>query len=317
MTRAAILLRAWSETPTVAFATRDGVNKLTATTGGATTVADTAALPPTGAATSFRQNWWLCRPNAANAADVKRIVSSYAAATQVITHAGPNYTANPLAGGDDGKYVVLREDIDIWNTALNEALRIECFFMRFDEWTPVSNTRRIYELAIAPVSVTDINRIAQIHNIQYHSVSEPANESLWRDWADGRREWSMVEDANGIFIDFRHVLPGTQQELRIVSSQPYSTLTAEDTATNVDTEWAAWATLLVMARQLADREDAQDPWLKIGIDVAEQVDDRRRQELGRYAFKEVAANETIRGSFAVIGRGGSSMVRGTTRRTFH
>ena len=314
-TRKQIRRRAVHLAPTKGLATVDGVNSLTATAGGATTLTDTGSLAPVGASSALYTNVRLYRPAAANAADYVRLVDAtgYSGTNQQVTHQGPNYTVNPLASGDDGSYELLRDDPYLWNRAINEALRTECFFVRFDEFTPVSNTRRIYQISAAPISVSDISRKPDIHNIQWHPVADAANEEFWRDWDDGAREWEPLEDEGTIYIDFRHVLPDTTQELRLITTQPYSTLTDETTSVNVDEEWAAYATLLVMSRWLGENDEE---WAGYGPGALAFVRDRRRQELGRHAYRTVGRESQFVGAVGVAGRGGR-MRSGATRRTFH
>jgi hypothetical protein len=146
-----------------------------------------------------------------------------------------------------------------------------------------------------------------------HPTADPAGEELWKDWADGRREWHPEEDDSVITIDFRHVPPSTAQTLRIISTQPYSTLTDETTSINVDLEWAAHATLTVMGRWLGH----DDPeWQDIGAGSLAFVRDRRRQELEEYSNRTVGRESQHVGAMGVRGRGGR-LRTGATRSTFH
>ncbi len=314
-TRKQIRRRAVHLAPKKGFATADGVASLTATAGTTLSISDTANLPPTGASTALYTNWRIHRPAAANAADVIRIVSQggYTASTRTLAHQGPVYTEDPLESTDTGEYELLADDPLLWNRAINEALRTECFFIQFDEWTPSSNTRRIYKISDTPISLSDILRVTDIHNIQWRASADASNEEFWRDWDDGAREWEVFEDSGTLYIDFRHVPPGTAQKMRIISTQPYAGLTTEVATSDVDEEWAANATLLVMSRWLGDNDS---DWEEIGAGALQAVRDRRRQELGRYAYRTVGRESQFVGAVSVAGRGGQTRGR-VNRRTFH
>ena len=314
-TRLQIRRRAVGLVPRKGFSTVDGVNSLTASGGAVGTLIDTSDLPTVGASTALFANQRLWRPNANNAADVVRLITGtgYAASSQTITHGGGDYTEAPTAGTDDGVYLIVKDDPNLWNRAINEALRTECFFIQHDDWTPTDGTTRVYDISAAPISLSDILRISDIHGMEWHSTTDAANEEFWRDWDDGRREWVVFEDSGTIYIDFRHVLPTTTQEMRIISTQPYATLTDETTSIAVDEEWAANATVLIMSRWLG-ASDAD--WRDAGPRAQAFVRDRRRQELGRYAFRTVGRETQFGGAASVGGRGGNVRT-GTNRRTFH
>jgi hypothetical protein len=308
------MTRAIHLVPDKGLSSNDGVNSLTASSGTTSTLVDTTDLPPAGASSALFANQWLWRPNANNTGDYYRTIggTGYAASTQTITAQAPVYTEAPTGGTDDGVYRITRDPPWLWNRALNEALRTECFFVEIDEFTPTSNTQRRYVLTAAPISISDLTRKTQIANIQWHPANDTAGEELWRDWADGRREWEVEEDDSAITIDFRFVPPATTQELRIISTQPYTTLTDETTSINVDLEWAAWATLLWMARY--NKKDEE--WQEIGKDALEFVRDRRRQELEQFSYRTVGRESQFVGAVSVGGRGGRGRA-GVSRRTFH
>ncbi|KKK72528.1 hypothetical protein LCGC14_2902980, partial [marine sediment metagenome] len=306
-TRAGIFRRAVHLAQTRGRSTADGVNGLTATTGGATTLADTTSLPPTGASTSLYANQWLYRPAANNAADYKRFVTAtgYTASTRQLTHGGPNYTENPLAGTDDGTYLLLEDDPDTWNAAINEALRELLAFPRFDKWSPTSNTERVYQINSAPISIYDLDRLSQIWGVQWHDENEASGEERWKDWADGDRAVLPLEDQGTFYLDFRGPkLPSTADQFRLITTQPYATLTDETTTSNVEEYWAAVATLVVMADWLNDHDNPADEWTEIGAKWGPVYEDRRRAVLGRYAFHQVWRGQTRRGGATVAGRAG-------------
>ena len=120
-TRAGIFRRAVHLAQKRGKSTADGVSALTATGGdGSTTLIDTANLPPPPASTSLYQNKWIYCPALA-AADRVRIGNTYTAATQTITIAsGLDWDTGPSS---DTVYYWLKDDPDIWNAAINEALR--------------------------------------------------------------------------------------------------------------------------------------------------------------------------------------------------
>ena len=303
-TRAAVLRRAFSLVPRLAYTTKDGVNALTSTSGAATTLIDTANQMPTGFVTATHKNWFLCRPAAAAAADKVRIVSSYTASTSTWTHGGPNYTNSPTTE----RYLLTKDPLNLWETALNEALQTELFQIRFDEFSPVSNTRRIYQVDGTPISVTDLDRVADVHNIQWHPETDATNEEQWQDWYNGRgRLWHVFEDAGTLYIDFGSGrLPGTTDQLRLIVTQPYATLTDETTVSLVDEEWAAYATLLVMCRLLADLIDPRNEWTKVLKTMTPDIfcRDRRRAELAQYAYRTVERSSQRVGGVRVAGRAG-------------
>ncbi len=313
VTRTQIRRRAVALVPEKGFASADGVASLVASAGAVGTLTDTTNLPSTGASTALYANQWIHRPAAANASDFYRLISStgYAAATQIITQQGPNWTVAPLASSDSGVYILTKDDPRLWNRAINEALRSECFVVQRDEWTPVSNTRRIYAIGSAPLdSVTGITRKTQIHAIQWHPSGDASNEELWRDWDDGRREWEPFDDAGTLKIDFRHVVPGTTQKMRLVSVLPLAALTDEATTVDVDEEWAAYATILVMARWLGEDDKV---WRDYGKDALDFVRDRRRAELEQYSYRTVGRESQFVGAVGVAGKGGSSRAAGSRR----
>lgn len=313
-TRAAIFRRAMSLVPQLAFATVDGTTALTmSATGSATTVVDTANQLPVGYSTLTHKNWFMSRPAmltgtaGQKAADKVRVVTAYAPTTNTWTVGAPNYAITPAS---TEPYRLTKNHPSIWEKALNEALLTECFFLRFNNFSPTSGTQRLYTLGSAPLDgVTDLDRAADIHNVQWHDETDATGEEDWRDWYNGRRTWEAYEAPAGtILIDLgpRQVFDTTMQ-VRLVVTRPFPTLTDETTASNVDVEWAAYATLLCMGRQLADLGNPENEWTKVlaNLQVGKFVADRRRQELARYSRRTVERTTTVPGGAGIGGRAGA------------
>ena len=313
-TRAAIFRRAVHLARTRGKSSADGVSALTATGGdGSTTLIDTGFLPPPPAVPNLYKKKWIYTPTL-TAADAKRFANTYSAAAQKITiQSGLNWGTGPSSGT---VYYILDDDPDTWNSAINEALRELLAFPRFDEFSPVSNSRRIYQIDAAPINVTDLDRISQIWGVEWHDENDAANEERWRDWNDGLRVVKPFEDAGDFFLRFGGTgfdrrgstfgLPSTADEFRLVTTQPYATLTDETTTSNVEEYWAALATLVVMADWLGDHDNPADEWTEIGAKYGPMYEDRRRAVLGQYAFHQVWRGQTQRGGSTVGGRGGRS-----------
>ena len=280
-----------------------GVTALEATGGSTTTLIDTSNATPGGASSRLRKNDWLMLPDAAAEADRKRLIASYDGDARTYTIDSGTVWSQAAASGDD--YLVLKDDPDAWDSAINEALREKLAFPRFDEFSPVSASRRIYQLSAAPISVSDIARLSQIWGVQRHNENEAANEERWLDMGHmGRSTVKPFEDEGTFYLEFGGRLPGLSDQLRLVTTQPYATLTDESTASNVEEYWAALATLMVMAEWLGDSEDPKDEWAKIGRRYAKAYEDRRRQNLGQFAFAQVQRTVTRPGGALVGGRAG-------------
>ena len=313
-TRAAILRRAMSLVPTLAYATVDGTTALTMSgAGSATTVVDTANQLPGGYSTLTHKNWFMSRPAMLSgtagqkAADKVRVISSYAPSTNTWTVGAPNYAITPAS---TEPYRITKNHPSIWEKALNEALQTECFFLRFNNFTPTSQTQRWYTLGVAPLdAVTDLDRGADIHTIQWHSLVDISGEEDWRDWYNGHRTWEATEVPPGtVIIDFGPSLkPDTTMQMRLVVTRPFAALTDETTTSLVDVEWAAFATLLCMGRQLADMQNPKNEWTMAlnNLAVGKFVADRRRAELGRYSRRTVERTTSRAGGAGIGGRAGA------------
>lgn len=308
-TRAAIRRKAVHLARTRGFATADGSSVLTATSGSSSTLLDTANLPPTGAATSLYDLQWLYRPAANNAADRERIIAAgtYTGSTRTLGSITPTYTEAPLAGTDNGTYLILKDRPTLWNQAITEAFARECFFVRRSEFSPTSNTQLVYVLTAAPISLSDFTApLTQIHGLEWHDENETAGEEQWKDFDNGIRTWEIIEDA-GVFSLVLNAPFDTTMQVRINATIPYPALTDETTTSTVDVTYAAWATLLVMARWLGNDSDE---WAMIGQAAIQEVRDRRRQALGRFAFRTVGRESQHGGAVSVGGRAGRGLLSG-------
>lgn len=295
--------------PLRGLASIDDENDLIASAGGARELTDSGVLLPSGASTALFTNVFIHRPKAANAADVVRIVgaSGYSAPDYRITHQGPNYTENPLAGADDGTYLLLKDHPFLWDRALNVALKNELFFRHDQTWTPTSDTQRLYTIGTAPLdTIAGITKQTQIHNVQVHGKDDVALELQWRNWYNGRREWDVWEDNDVLLLEFPYPAgpPDTNDRMRLITTRPFSAVTSESTAINVDLQWAAAAVVMVMARWLADDVNEKDEWTQYGVDATTIYTDYRRQLLGKLSHRTYGRSATRTGGVSVGGRGG-------------
>jgi hypothetical protein len=310
-TRATIRRRAvgiaMSDGRSVGFASRDNATALTSTAGGTLTLTDTAGLPPAGAATTTAKGWWLYLPTM-TAANQRRIIASYAGATQTITHEGPVYDATTITalGLGTTPYLVLRNDPDRWNAAINEACRQLISEVKYDEITITTSGQVRYNLASAPFTLTSIVRDSQVADIEYRDVNDASGEERWLPWADGRRTWRTYMDEDDVMLDFgvSELAPDTSVRLRVKWTTQFAALTDETTAIGVDEYWAALGTLVVMSDWYSDVNDPNDDWNVLGRRVRVQFEGRRRGILGEDAFRQVQRTAQQTGINGVGGRGG-------------
>lgn len=303
--RAVMLARTGGQEPR-GFATRDGVNALESTGGSVTTLIDTAGLPPGGASTSVGKGWWIYLPTM-EAADQKRLISSYAPATQTFTHGTPNYSGTTVTALGTGiPYLVLKDDPDDWNSAVNEALRTLLSEVQYDEFTPTADRKTTYAVASAPISIAGITRRTQILGIDWRDVNDATGEERWVPWADGYRSWRAYADEGAVILDFEDPerAPTTQQRLRVKWAPQFTTLADETTTSDVDEYWAALATLTVMSDWLGDPNNPDDTWAVIGARARLQYTAQRRLINGEDAFRRVSRTSQQSGIYGVRGRGG-------------
>ena len=286
------------------YASRDNVTALTSTSGTTTSLTDTAGLPPTGAATTWAKDWWLYLPTVSTVADRKRLIASYTASTRTITHDGPAYasgTATELVAGRP--YLILKDDPDLWNSAVNEALRTLLSEISYDEFTPTTTGTLRYTVANAPVGLAAVVRPSQIVAVETQAVGGGVTDR-WRPWNDGYRTWQTYMDGDDVVLDFIDRAPTTADRIRIKWSGQYMELTDETTSRDVDEYWAALATCSVMADWLADPNNADDDWNMIGTRVRRQYFGQRRLILGEDAFRSVVRPVQQSGMVGIQGRMG-------------
>jgi hypothetical protein len=311
-TRLEVLRLAIAMCPERGLSTIDDENNLVASAGAVGSLTDLGVLPQTGASTALFNNAYLYRPKAANAEDIVRQIGAtgYAGTTQVITHEGPNYTEAPLGGSDDGTYLITKDHPFLWETALNRALKTLLFYRREEEFTPTTSGQRQYTLSTSPLdgNFTLVTSPAQIHNVQYRGKSDTSGQYEWRDWFQkGRRQWRVYQVNNTVALEF--IPPGpaptTDDRLRLVIVVPQTAVTTHNQSiTLTNPTWAAAATVLMMARSLANRNNPDDIWLKYARDAEKIYNDLRRQELGELAYRSYGRSNTRSGGASVGGRAG-------------
>lgn len=313
-TRAAIRRRAvglaMAEGRSVGFASRDNVNALTATAGAATTLTDTAGLPPAGAAATTAKAWWLYLPTMA-AAYQRRIVASYSGSTQAFTHEGPDYNATTITalGLGTTPYLVLRNDPDRWNAAINEACKQLLSQVKYDEitFTTATDEQARYTLSAAPFSLTSIVRDSQVADIEYRDANDASGQERWLPWADGRRTWRTYMDESNVILDFGKdsaLWPSTDIRIRVKWTAQFTALTDETATVDVDEYWAALGTLAIMSDWYADVNNPNDDWNVIGRRAKAQYEAQRRLILGEDAFRQVQRTAQQTGINGVGGRAG-------------
>lgn len=299
-TRAAIIRRAMDMVPELAHATKDGVTALTATGGAASTLIDTASAQPSGAASTLFKGWYLWRPDKTDADQVK-IISTYSGSAQEYTING-TWLDNPASADP---YRVCKDHPFLWLRAYAEAMREDCISLAYTNFSPVSATRRVYQVDAAPISLT-VARQSDILELEWHDETDAANEEVWKPWADGNRRWETFDVGGVPYIRFDGVLPDTTIQMRVISAGPYTVLTDETTTSTVDELWAAYAVLLNMWRLAGQPEKPGDDWTRAirRLDAISYMRTRRRQQLGRYAFRIVAPTARETPGVSIRGRAG-------------
>lgn len=306
-TRTGIIRRAVHLAQTRGRSTSDGVNALTASGGDEVSLEDSTGFLTRGMSAQLDRNQFLYTPTA-TAADRVRIIAETDPVNTAYRHRGADYGVSPI---DTLPYLLLKDHPDEWNAALNEALRQYLSFPRFDEWTPTDSSRSIYQITATPISISDITELSQIWGLEVHPTNDATNQEVWEDWADGRRTWRPFEDEGAFFIDFRSIVkPNTTQQLRLISMQPFPTLTDETTTSNVDELWAAQATLLVMADWWGDHDNPADQWAIIGRKFQTRYEHRRATILRKFAYRQVGRESTTVGRVSVAGRAGRGGLMG-------
>ena len=303
-TRAGIIRNAVNKVPKLGLSTEDGSTALTPDANtNVRGIFDVSAAIPLPASRSLHKNWFAYLPAAAVATDNIRVVAEYSAKEQGWLIAGDDYSTAPT-NASAGRFLILKDDPNLWNRALNYALSELLSFPRFDEFSPVSDTRRIYQIDAAPISVSDLTRLSQIWGIEFHNENETANEETWKPWDNGQRTFELFEDAGTLYIHFGGRAPGTTEQFRLISVVPYAALANESTNSNVEEEWAALATLVTMAEWLADKDNPADEWNIQGKIWAPKYEARRRAVLGKFAYRQVIRSSERHATVRVGGRAG-------------
>lgn len=283
----------------LAFASPDGVTALTASGGSTATLIDAGTAPPNGYSTETHKNWHIYRPADA-AADQVRLVSAYSGSLRQWTiPTGENWTAPTSSTG----YLILRDHPHEWETGMALALTQKCFFVRYTEFDPTSETQTRYGLTSAPISIpaADISSVAQFVALEYRDENEVAGEEQWKTYW-GR--WEVVEDEGTFTLDTFGVHLNTARTWRLVYTLPYSALSDEVTTSNVNPDYAAWATLLTMGERLGDRNNNDDRWEQIRRDASQKYDEYHRRALGKYVGRVVIQPQVRRPGVSVLGRRG-------------
>ena len=282
----------------------NGITALTATGGDANSLIDTTAhaAPPVPTSASRYRNWSLYIPEATNALDTERAIAEFDAEQRRYMINGPAYNTVP---GSGDRYEILRDPPDDWNSAINEANKTLLWTPRLDEWTPASNDQRIYTFGTAPLDgITDLARRTQVFELEFHPTADASGEENWQVWADGQHTYRTYEDEGTLRVVFGGLLPNTDHEMRFTTLIPFAALTDETTILTVDEEWAAWATLKIMAGWFADADNPSDEWTAIGETAEENYHDLRRAVLADLAYRTVGRHSQMGGSVSVGGRRG-------------
>lgn len=286
------------------FASWNGTSQLVSTGGTLTTLIDTLALPPVGAASSMAKNDWIFLPSVATAADRKRLIASYAAATKTFTHGGPSYdaaTAAELVAGEP--YLVLKDDPDTWDAALNEAMRTLVSKVNYSSITLVAELPR-YVLSAAPFLLTGVVRDSQVVDIEKASSGDTVGQENWQPWSDGFNSWRTYPSDDDVILEFGDRKPTTADRLRVKWTSQLAVFVDEVTTQDVDEYWAALATLVVMADWLADPNNADNDWNAIGRRARTQYAAQRRLILGEDAWRQVTRGSQQTGIVGIGGRAG-------------
>lgn len=285
----------------LAFVSADGVNGLTASGGSTTTLVDAGAAPPNGYSSNTHQNWHIYLPGA-SAADQVRVVASYSGSNRTWTiDTGENYATPPA---DADSYLILKEHPQFeWDTSLNLALTQKCFFARYHEFDPTSETQSRYIVTSAPISITasDITSVAQFVALEWRDENEASGEEEWKTYYG---PWEVIEDEGTYTLDTfgRHL--NTARTWRFVYTMPYAALSDESTTSNVNPDYAAWATLLTMGERLGDHNNPEDRWEQIRRKASAKYDEYHRRALGKYVGRVVIQPQVRRPGVSVMGRRG-------------
>lgn len=270
-------------------ATRDGTltGALAASGGGQNYLEDDQGLPPAGAARTLFDRHWLWRYTA-DAVDEFRLVkhATYDGRTFRVTVGDPNYSTAPTT---DGYFLTEDDPIDWW-AALQHALREYVFVLHFDEWNPTDNDKRQYDVTAAPISETDIVTRDQILDVEVRDDSEASGERQWEHFNNGRRHWTVYNDAEQsgkVILDFdRGTPPQTDETVRMVVRKPHDVVSESVGSTfTVPAAWVRDATILAMAQMKGKPGDPDDDWRRIirRLDIHRKLRAWELRMYGRYA----------------------------------
>ena len=217
----------------------------TATAGAATTLTDTTLLRIGGQSVSRYASHYLYRPAAASSNDFYRRVTpdGYAPTTGVVTHGTPNYTNNPLAGGDSGYYELWPYDPRAINRAFSRALVRDCFTIERNDIVTTGGS--IYDFSATPFSaITPMNSpMEQILGIGTLVGTDPNSAVV--NWLAAGRSWWPENDGAAVKIRFSSPPSGT---LRVTWKNPYTDITVDATSIAIDQTWLMWAMLFEFAK---------------------------------------------------------------------
>lgn len=279
----------------------NGVTALTATGGTTATLIDTAGLPPVGVSPLFAKRHWLNLPSAVAAGDRKRIIDSYTPASYTLNLKDPVLAVAPVAGTP---YLILKDDPDTWNAAMDEAFRTMLSEVHYDEITIGSTPSHRYDLSAAPFSLPSITKVTQVYGIELRRGD--ATDPDWDEWQNGSRAYKVYSAAGKIYLDFGTIAaaPGAADVIRVKWAAEYDVTTTEAASINCNELLAAQATLIQMADWLADSDNPADDWNIIGLRTRVEYAALRRELMGADAYRRVERPSQGAGRLRMRGRGG-------------
>src|SRR5690606_31583323 len=125
-------------------------------------------------------------------------------------------------------------------------------------------------------SVTDRT---QIVSLEWAPLDASSGSIRWQPWEDGRRTWNVYSDGVNVVIDFgdpRTAPSPSTMQIRVKYTRQYD---PDAEPWDVDLDWAAWATLSVLADQLRDPDNASDNWNVLARQAVHEIAGHRRRIL--------------------------------------